>query len=97
MINENIYLELSYVSIWIILIGFIGIILNNKSLIHLLICIELILFGINIYLISLSLMYDDYIYEILVLIIIALAGVESSIGLSIIVLYYKKYHNVKIS
>jgi NADH-quinone oxidoreductase subunit K len=70
-------------------IGILGIILNRKNLIIVLMSIELILFSVNINLIVFSILLDDIVGQILSLLILTVAAAESAIGLAILVAYYR--------
>ena len=76
-------------SLTLFIIGFIGFILNRKNVILMLISIEIMLFSITILILLNSLHFDDSIGQIFGIFIIALAGAESAIGLSILVAYYR--------
>ena len=76
-------------SLFLFLIGILGFILNRKNLILMIISIEIMLFSITILILLNSLHFDDSIGQIFGIFIIALAGAESAIGLSILVAYYR--------
>ena len=70
-------------------IQLIGIIINQSyNLIMILIAIELLIFSLVIILINLSSIFDDLIGNILTLFLIPLSGLESAIGLMILIQYY---------
>jgi NADH-ubiquinone oxidoreductase chain 4L len=71
------------------LIGLIGFILNRKNVILMLVSIEIMLLSITLIILINSISFDDNIGQLMALFIIALAGAESAIGLSILVVYYK--------
>lgn len=77
------------IGIWLLIIGIIGIVLNRKNLIVLLMSIELMLLAINLILIIGSVLIDNTIGEIFALYILVVAAAESAIGLSILVAYYR--------
>lgn len=82
--------EVIFTASLLFLIGIFGIILNNKSLIHMLMSIELMLLACNIFLVTFSLANDDIMGEVLALLVLGVAGAESAIGLAILVAYYRK-------
>jgi len=82
--------EVIFVGTLLFLIGIFGIILNNKSLIHMLMSIELMLLATNLFLVTFSVANDDIMGEILALLVLGVAGAESAIGLAILVAYYRK-------
>ena len=53
------------------------------------ICIELILLSINLNLLISAFYLDDVLGEIFVVIILTVAAAESSIGLAILIIYYR--------
>lgn len=71
------------------LIGIYGFILNKKNLILMIISIELMLLAITYMILLNSLNFDDLFGQIYALYIIALAGSEAAIGLSILVAFYR--------
>ena len=70
-------------------IGIIGIFLNRKNIIVILMSIELILLAVNINLVSFSIFLGDLTGQVFTLFILTVAATESSIGLSILSAYYK--------
>jgi len=82
--------EVTFVGALLFLIGIFGIILNNKSLIHMLMSIELMLLATNLFLVTFSVSNDDMMGEVLALLVLGVAGAESAIGLAILVAYYRK-------
>lgn len=84
------------ISILLFTIGLVGFILNRKSLIHMLIAIELMLLSISVLLLISSYGFDDILGQIYGLFIISIAGAESAIGLGILVAYYRIRGTVSI-
>ena len=70
-------------------IGIIGIFLNRKNIIVILMSIELILLAVNINLVSFSIYLNDLVGQIFALFILTVAAAEAAIGLAIIVVYYR--------
>ena len=77
-------------------IGIIGIFLNRKNIIVILMCIELILLAVNINLVSFSVFFNDLIGQIFTLFILTVAAAEAAIGLAIIVAYYRNTGTVHV-
>lgn len=73
----------------IFLIGIEGFILNNKNLILMIICLEIMLLAITVLVLSFSISFEDLLAQIYALYIIVLAGAESAIGLAILVCFYR--------
>ena len=77
-------------------IGVIGIFLNRKNIIVILMSIELILLAVNINLVSFSIFLNDLIGQIFTLFILTVAAAEAAIGLAIIVAYYRNTGTVHV-
>ena len=77
-------------------IGIIGIFLNRKNLIVILICIELLLLAVNINLVSFSVFLNDLNGQIFTLFILTVAAAEAAIGLAIIVTYYRNPNSILV-
>ena len=71
------------------LVGILGIIINKKNVIILLMSLELMLLGINMSFITSSIYLDDLIGQIFPLFIITIAAAESAIGLAILITFYR--------
>ena len=76
-------------SIFIFLIGILGFILNRKNIILMIIAIEIMLLAVTLLFLTTSFSFDDNIGQTFGIYIIAVAGAESVIGLSILVAYYR--------
>ena len=85
-INLEHYLILSAT---IFTIGIVGIFLNRKNVIVILMSIELILLSVNINLVAFSIFLNDLSGQIFTLFILTVAAAEAAIGLAIIVVYYR--------
>ena len=77
-------------------IGVIGIFLNRKNVIVILMSIELILLAVNINLVSFSIFLQDLSGQIFTLFIITVAAAEAAIGLAIIVVYYRNAGTIRV-
>ena len=77
-------------------IGIIGIFLNRKNLIVILMCIELLLLAVNINLVSFSIFLNDLSGQIFTLFILTVAAAEAAIGLAIIVVYYRNAKTINV-
>lgn len=77
------------ISVLLFIIGLLGIFLLKKNLIIILMSIELMLLAINFNFIIFSVYLDDAIGQIFALFILTVAAAESSIGLAILVIYYR--------
>ena len=80
----------------IFIIGVIGIFLNRKNVIIILMSIELILLAVNINLVSFSIFTQDLTGQIFTLFILTVAAAEAAIGLAIIVVYYRNKGSIRV-
>jgi len=77
------------VSIAIFLFGVLGLILNKRNLLIVLMSIELMLVGLNLNFIFFSVYLDDIMGQVFALYVLTVAAAESAIGLAIFTIYYK--------
>jgi len=77
-------------------LGIIGIFLNRKNIIVILISIELILLSVNINLISFSIFSGDILGQIFTMLILTIAAAEAAIGLAIIVIFYRNKGSIRV-
>ena len=77
-------------------IGVVGIFLNRKNIIVILMSIELILLAVNINLVSFSIYLGDLSGQIFTLFILTVAAAEAAIGLAIIVVYYRNSGTIRV-
>ena len=77
-------------------VGVVGIFLNRKNIIVILMCIELILLAVNVNLVSFSIFINDLTGQIFTLFILTVAAAEASIGLAIIVVYYRNSGTIRV-
>ena len=80
----------------IFFLGIIGIFLNRKNVIVILMSIELILLAVNINLISFSIFTGDILGQIFTMLILTVAAAEAAIGLAIIVVYYRNSGTIRV-
>ena len=85
-----------YLSITIFTIGLLGIFLNRKNLIIVLMSIELILLSANLNLISFSNYYQNIIGQIFVFFTLSVSAAEAAVGLAIIVIFFRKKDSIHI-
>ena len=77
-------------------IGLVGIFLNRKNIIIILMSIELILLAVNINLVSFSIFINDLTGQIFALFILTVAAAEAAIGLAIIVVFYRNSGTIRV-
>ena len=77
-------------------ISVVGIFLNRKNIIILLMSIELMLLAVNINFIALSHYLNDIAGQFFVFFILTVAAAESAIGLAIIVLIFRNTRSINV-
>jgi NADH-quinone oxidoreductase subunit K len=77
-------------------IGMLGLILNRGNILKTIMSLELLLLSVNISFITFSLYLDDIVGQIFVLFILTLSATESSIGLSILAVYYEHRDDIQL-
>jgi len=80
----------------IFVIGTIGIFLNRKNVIIILMSIELILLAVNINLVSFSIYQQNIVGQVFTMFILTVAAAEAAVGLAIIVIYYKNKGSINV-
>jgi NADH-quinone oxidoreductase subunit K len=89
LINYVLYAhELLPLAICIFLIGLVGF-LESREFLSLLVNIEVIMLGINFYLITSSIYWGDYNGQIYALCFLAVTSAETAIGLGLLILLYR--------
>ena len=74
----------------------IGIILNRKNVIILLMCIELMLLAVNLNFIAFSHYLNDIAGQVFVFFILTVAAAESAIGLAILVVLFRNLRTINV-
>ena len=70
-------------------IGVLGIFVNRRNVIVILMSIELILLAVNINLVSFSVFLHDVIGQIYALFVLTVAAAEAAVGLAILVTFFR--------
>lgn len=88
-----------YLILSVILFGMslVGIILNRRNIILLLVCIELMLLAVNTNFVAFSHYYGGNAGEVFVFFILTVAAAEAAIGLAIVLLLYRNRGNIDVS
>jgi NADH-quinone oxidoreductase subunit K len=92
-ININYLLNLTTI---IFIIGLVGIVLNRKNILIILMSIELLLLSVNLNFAALSIYLDDIIGQIFVVFILTIAATESAIGLAILTVFYRLKNSIQL-
>ncbi|MHB8236812.1 MAG: NADH-quinone oxidoreductase subunit NuoK [Acidithiobacillus ferrivorans] len=77
-------------------IGVVGIFLNRKNVIILLMAIELLLLAVNINLVAFSRYLGNLDGQVFVFFILTVAAAEAAIGLAILVVYFRNRHSINV-
>ena len=77
-------------------ISVVGIFLNRKNLIVLLMAIELMLLAVNLNFVAFSYYLGDAAGQVFVFFILTVAAAESAIGLAILVLLFRNNSNINV-
>jgi NADH-quinone oxidoreductase subunit K len=70
-------------------LGVVGIFLNRKNVILILMCVELILLAVNVNFIAFSAYLNDLTGQIFTMVVLTVAAAEAAIGLAILVVYFR--------
>ena len=84
------------VSSIIFTLGVIGVFLNRRNIIIVLMSIELMLLAVNINFVAFSWFLNDLSGQIFSLLILTVAAAESAIGLAILVVYFRNRSTIEI-
>lgn len=77
-------------------IGIVGIFLNRKNLIVLLMAIELMLLSVNMNFVAFSHYMGDVSGQVFVFFILTVAAAEAAIGLAILVALFRNLHTIHV-
>ena len=77
-------------------IGVVGIFLNRKNIIVILMSIELILLAVNINLVSFSIFLNDLTGQIFAMLTLTVAAAEAAIGLAILVVFFRNQGSIRV-
>jgi NADH-quinone oxidoreductase subunit K len=70
-------------------LGVLGIVINRKNLIVMLMAIELILLAVNLNLVAFSAYLHDLVGQVFAMFVLTVAAGEAAIGLAILVIYFR--------
>ena len=89
-------IQISYLTSLTFLVGVSGVVLNRTNILAILMSLEIALFSISLNFLIFSVYLDDIIGQIFALFILTIAACESSIGLAIILVYYRVRGSVRV-
>jgi NADH-quinone oxidoreductase subunit K len=77
-------------------LGVLGIFLNRKNVIIILMAIELILLSVNINLVAFSAFLGDMTGQVFAMFVLTVAAAEAAIGLAILVIYFRNRGTIAV-
>jgi len=77
-------------------LGVVGLFLNRKNVIVILMCVELMLLAVNINFAAFSHYLNDLGGQIMVFFVLTVAASEVAIGLAILVAYYRQRRSIEV-
>lgn len=77
-------------------IGVLGIFINRRNVIVILMSIELILLAVNINFVAFSTFQHNMVGQIFTMIVLTVAAAEAAIGLAILVVYFRNRGNIAV-
>ena len=93
MIGIEHYLVVSSI---LFVMGVLGIFLNRKNVIIILMAIELILLSVNLNLVAFSAQLGDLTGQVFAMLILTVAAAEAAIGLAILVIYFRNRGTIEV-
>ena len=93
MIGLTHYLAVSAI---LFTLGVLGIFLNRKNIILMLMAIELILLAVNINLVAFSAYLGDLGGQVLAMFVLTVAAAEAAIGLAILVIFFRRRGSIAV-
>ena len=91
------FLTLFFIPLTIFFIGLAGIFLNRKNILLIIVCVELLLLMINFIFLLSSYYLDDIYGQIFTIFILTVAAAETSIGLAILITFYRVHGTIAIN
>jgi NADH-quinone oxidoreductase subunit K len=77
-------------------LGILGIFINRKNVIVILMSIELILLAVNVNLVAFSTHLGDLVGQVFALLVLTVAAAEAAIGLAILVVYFRSRGSIAV-
>ena len=77
-------------------IGVLGIFLNRKNIIVILMSVELILLAVNLNFVAFSAYLGDLVGQVFALLVLTVAAAEAAIGLAILVVYFRNRGTIAV-
>ncbi|MCL6677957.1 NADH-quinone oxidoreductase subunit NuoK [Sphingomonas sp. RG327] len=93
MIPLSYYLTVAAV---LFVLGVLGIFLNRRNVILMLMAIELILLAVNINLVAFSAFLGDLTGQVMAMFVLTVAAAEAAIGLAILVIFFRRKGSIAV-
>ena len=77
-------------------LGVLGIFLNRRTVILMLMAIELILLAVNINLVAFSAFLGDLTGQVMAMFVLTVAAAEAAIGLAILVIFFRRKNSIAV-
>ena len=84
------------VSAILFVLGVLGIFLNRKNIIVILMAIELILLSVNLQLVAFSAFLGDLVGQVFAMFVLTVAAGEAAVGLAILVTYFRSRGTIAV-
>ena len=84
------------VSAILFVLGVLGIFLNRKNVIVILMSVELILLSVNLNFVAFSAHLNDLVGQVFSLFVLTVAAAEAAIGLAILVVFYRNRGSIAV-
>ena len=76
--------------------GILGIFLNRKYVIVILMCVELMLLAVNINLVAFSVYQGNVVGQVFAMLVLTVAAAEAAIGLAILVVFFRNRGSIEV-
>ncbi|MGB8274525.1 MAG: NADH-quinone oxidoreductase subunit NuoK [Alphaproteobacteria bacterium] len=77
-------------------LGILGIFVNRKNVIVILMSIELMLLSVNINLVAFSTHFGDLVGQVFAMFVLTVAAAEAAVGLAILVVYFRNRGTIAV-
>ena len=93
MLNLSFYIIVPSITF---LTGLFGIIINRRSILLNLLCIEIVLLSVNLNFVIFSVYLDDNIGQLFALFVLTVAAAESAVGLAILIVLFRNLRSINV-
>ena len=84
------------VGVALLTLGILGIFLNRKNVIVILMSVELMLLAANINLVAFSTEHGDLVGQVFAMLVLTVAAAEAAVGLAILVVYFRNRGSIAV-